>query len=91
MTKEKENKTINEFIRDVTSTIPRPKSEVRRRLNEILEQQKKEVARKRRKGIVKSIIFWTIFFFVASFLALGFRQGLRNTFVIFLIVKFIQW
>jgi len=39
---EKDQKNTNEikiaeFIRDVTSVVPRPKSEVRRRLDELLE------------------------------------------------------
>lgn len=33
---------INEFIRDVCSVVPMPKSEVRRRLNQILEEERKE-------------------------------------------------
>ncbi len=34
---------IKEFIRDVCSVVPKPKSEVRHRLNDILEAQKQKI------------------------------------------------
>ena len=36
-------KDINEFVRDVTEVTPRPKSEVRRRLNDIIKQSTTEL------------------------------------------------
>ena len=44
---EKENieDSIDEMVRDFTSVIPRAKSEVRRRLTDLLSTQKKEILR----------------------------------------------
>ena len=36
---------INNFIRDVTSVVPRPKGEVRERLNAILTSQREEIVK----------------------------------------------
>ena len=35
-------KIEDEFVRDMTAIVPRPKSEVRRRLNDILEQARQQ-------------------------------------------------
>jgi septum formation topological specificity factor MinE len=48
--KEEENK-YGEFIRDITSVVPMSKSEAKRRLDEILAQQRKEIELKLSKAI----------------------------------------
>jgi hypothetical protein len=37
---------LDELVRDLTSVVPRPKSEVRRRIKEFLNQQKAELLEK---------------------------------------------
>lgn len=49
-------KKIEEFIRDVTQVTPRPKSEVRRRLNEIINQKLEKREKKLKKYIKKNYL-----------------------------------
>ena len=46
------NKKIDEFIRDVTQSIPKSKSEVRRRLEELLNEKKVEMNQRNKHEVL---------------------------------------
>ena len=48
------SKIIEEFIRDMTSVVPRPKSEVRSRLNEIIKAERKQEREEAIEGIERN-------------------------------------